>query len=67
MLYYYIALRRKYEVLNKKGVRMEFVYVAIGIVIGVVGAIVLDVDMFSKKAEDVDAKIDDHTPENEGK
>ncbi|MGB5506067.1 MAG: hypothetical protein WBM70_05180 [Sulfurovum sp.] len=46
---------------------MEFVYVGIGIVIGVVGAIFLDVDMFSKKAEDVDAKIDDHSPENEGK
>jgi hypothetical protein len=46
---------------------VEFVYVGIGIVIGVVGAIFLDVDMFSKKAEDVDERIDDHTPENEGK
>ena len=46
---------------------MEFVYIGIGIVIGVVGAIFLDVDMFSKKAADEETKIDDHSPENEGK
>ena len=46
---------------------MEFVYIGIGIVIGVVGAIFLDVDMFSKKAADEETKVDDHSPENEGK
>lgn len=46
---------------------MEFVYMGIGIVIGVVGAIFLDVDMFSKKAADEEVKVDDHSPENEGK
>ena len=46
---------------------MEFVYIGIGIVIGVVGAIFLDVDMFSKKAADEESKVDDHSPENEGK
>jgi len=46
---------------------MEFVYIGVGIVIGVVGALFLDVDMFSKKAADEEAKVDDHSPENEGK
>lgn len=46
---------------------MEFVYIGIGIVIGVVGAIFLDVDMFSKKAADEEEKIDDHEIHNEGK
>ena len=46
---------------------MEFVYIGVGIVIGVVGAIFLDVDMFSKKAADEENKVDDHSPENEGK
>jgi hypothetical protein len=46
---------------------VEFVYVGVGIVIGVVGAIFLDVDMFSKKVEEVDEKIDHNSPENEGK
>ena len=46
---------------------MEFVYIGVGIVIGVAGAIFLDVDMFSKKAEDEESKVDDHSPENEGK
>ena len=46
---------------------MEFVYVAVGVVIGVVGVLVLGVDKFSKKVEDVDAEIDDHAPQNEGK
>lgn len=46
---------------------MEIVYIGIGIVIGVVGAIFLDVDMFSKKAADEETKVDDHSPENEGK
>lgn len=39
---------------------MEFVYIGIGIVIGVVGAVFIDVDMFSKKAADEEEKIDDH-------
>ena len=46
---------------------MEFIYIGIGIVIGVVGAIFLDVDMFSKKAADEERKVDDHSPDNEGK
>lgn len=46
---------------------MEFVYIGVGIVIGVVGAIFLDVDMFSKKAAEEETKVDDHSPENEGK
>jgi len=43
---------------------MEFVYIVIGIIVGVVGALFLDVDMFSKKAADEEEKVDDH---NEGK
>jgi len=39
---------------------MEFVYIVIGIIVGVVGALFLDVDMFSKKAADEEEKIDDH-------
>ncbi|MEA2048151.1 MAG: hypothetical protein U9O64_06840 [Campylobacterota bacterium] len=39
---------------------MEFVYVGIGIVIGVVGTLFLDVDMFSKKVADEEEKVDDH-------
>lgn len=46
---------------------MEIVYIIIGIVIGVVGAIFLDVDMFSKKAADEETKVDDHSLDNEGK
>jgi len=46
---------------------VEFIYIGIGIVIGVVGAIFLDVDMFSKKAADEERKVDDHSPDNEGK
>ena len=46
---------------------VEFVYVGIGIVIGVVGALVLDIDMFSKKVADEEEKIDDHEIHNEGK
>ena len=46
---------------------MDIVSIVIGVVIGVVIGLFLDVDMFSKKAEDLDKKIDDHTPENEGK
>lgn len=39
---------------------MEFVYIGIGIVIGVVGVTFIDVDMFSKKAADEEEKVDDH-------
>ena len=46
---------------------MEFVYIGIGIVIGVAGAIFLDVDMFSKKAAEEETKVDDHSPQNEEK
>lgn len=46
---------------------MDIVSIVIGVVIGVVIGLFLDVDMFSKKAQDVDTKIDDHTPENEEK
>ena len=43
---------------------MEFVYIGVGIVIGVAGAIFLDVDMFSKKAADEEEKVDDHNEKN---
>ena len=43
---------------------MEFVYIGIGIVIGVVGTIFIDVDMFSKKAVDEEEKVDDHNEKN---
>lgn len=43
---------------------MELVYIGIGIVIGVAGAIFLDVNKFARKAADEEEKIDDH---NEGK
>ncbi|MEN8726352.1 MAG: hypothetical protein ABF276_00135 [Sulfurovum sp.] len=46
---------------------MDIISIVIGGVIGLVIGLFLDVDMFSKKAEDVDAKVDDHSPENEGK
>jgi hypothetical protein len=46
---------------------VEFVYVGIGIVIGVVGAIFLDVDMFSKKYADEEEKFDSKEEHNEGK
>jgi hypothetical protein len=46
---------------------MELVYIGIGIVIGAVGVMFIGVDMFSKKAADEETKVDDHSPENEGK
>jgi len=46
---------------------MDIVSIVIGIVIGVVLGLFLDVDMFSKKAADEEKKVDDHSPENEGK
>ncbi|WP_373031290.1 hypothetical protein [Sulfurovum sp.] len=46
---------------------MEFVYVAIGVIIGVVGAIVLDVDKFSNKVAKEEEKIDTKEEHNEGK
>jgi len=46
---------------------VEFVYVAIGVVIGVVGVLVLDVDKFSNKVAEEEEKIDDHGEHNEGK
>ena len=46
---------------------MDIVSIVIGVVIGVVLGLFLDVDMFSKKAADEETKVDDHSPENEGK
>lgn len=46
---------------------MDIVSIVIGVVIGVVVGLFLDVDMFSKKAADEERKVDDHSPENEGK
>ena len=46
---------------------MDVVSIVIGVVIGVVLGLFLDVDMFSKKAAEEEKKIDDHSPENEGK
>lgn len=46
---------------------MDIVSIVIGVVIGVVLGLFLDVDIFSKKAAEEEKKIDDHSPENEGK
>lgn len=48
---------------------MEFLYIGIGIgiVIGVVGVLWIDVDMFSKKVADEEEKIDAKEEHNEGK
>ena len=46
---------------------MEFLYIGIGIVIGVVGILWLDVDKFSKKVADEEEKIDAKEEHNEGK
>lgn len=46
---------------------MEFVYVAIGIVIGVIGVFLLGVDRASNKVAEEEEKIDDHEIHNEGK
>jgi len=46
---------------------MEFVYMGIGLVIGVVGTIFLDVDNFSKKFAKKEEKIDAKEEHNEGK
>ena len=46
---------------------MEFVYVGIGIVIGVVGVLILGVNKFSNKVEEEEEKIDAKEEHNEGK
>jgi len=46
---------------------VDIISIVIGVVIGVVLGLFLDVDMFSKKAADEETKVDDHSPENEGK
>ena len=46
---------------------MDIFSLVVGVVIGVAVGLFLDVDMFSKKAADAETKIDDHSPENEGK
>ncbi len=46
---------------------MEFVYVGIGVLIGVVGVLVLGVDKFSNKVAEEEEKVDDHEIHNEGK
>lgn len=65
MLYYLVTLK---SILNKKGIIMEFVYVAIGVVIGVVGALILDVDSLSKLWARKEEKFDEKSEhEEEGK
>jgi hypothetical protein len=46
---------------------VELVYIAIGIVIGVVGVLVLGVNRFTKKVEEEEEKIDLKEEHNEGK
>ena len=46
---------------------MDVFSIVIGVIIGVAVGLFLDVDMFSKKAADEEMKVDDHSPENEGK
>jgi hypothetical protein len=46
---------------------MEFVYLGIGIVIGVAGAFFLDVNRFTQKVEEEEEKIDLKEEHNEGK
>ncbi len=46
---------------------MEFVYVVIGIVVGVVGVLFLDVDKFSNKFAKEEEKFDAKEEHNEGK
>ena len=46
---------------------MEVVYIGIGVVIGVVGALFLDVNRFTKKVEEEEEKIDTKEEHNEGK
>ena len=46
---------------------MDIFSLVVGIVIGVVGALFLGVNRFSKKAEEEEVKVDDHSPENEDK
>jgi len=43
-----------------KRIVMEFVYVGVGIVIGVAAVLLLDVGKFAKKVADEEEKIDDH-------
>ena len=46
---------------------MEFVYVAVGVVIGVVGVLLLGVDKFSNKVAQEEEKFDVKEEHNEGK
>jgi len=46
---------------------MEFVYVGIGVIIGVVGILWLDVDGFSKKFAKKEEEFDAKDEHNEGK
>ena len=46
---------------------MDIFSIFVGVVIGVGIGLFLDVDMYAKKAADEETKIDDHSPENEGK
>ena len=54
-------------IIKLKGFILDIFSLVVGIVIGVVGALFLGVNRFSKKAQDEEVKIDDHSPENEGK
>ena len=46
---------------------MEFVYIAIGVVIGVIGVFLIDVDRFSNKYAEEEEKFDAKEEHNEGK
>lgn len=46
---------------------MEIVYVAIGVVIGVLGTLFLGVNRFTEKVEEEEEKIDTKEEHNEGK
>lgn len=54
-----------YKIINK-GVCMEFVYIGIGIVIGVVGILFLDVDSVSKLFAKKEETFDDKAEHEEG-
>ncbi|MCO4845459.1 MAG: hypothetical protein KC427_05510 [Sulfurovum sp.] len=46
---------------------MEVVYIVVGIIIGVAGALFLDVNRFTKKVEEEEEKVDTKEEHNERK
>ena len=52
---------------KERGEVLDIFSLVIGIIIGVVGALFLGVNRFTKKVEEEEVKIDDHSPENEEK